>query len=121
MSSAHSCVCSQAEAFLSDKREPIWRNLASKRTEVYRDIRSACACVRCHASYCCPFTLCVAGVFLGSSAELETSFGLAGPFWGRVYLFWHAGAPICTIYEVFSPALNRFIGSPDGSDASACK
>lgn len=51
-----------------------------------------------------------AEVFLGSNTELEAGFGVPGPFWGRLYLFWHKGAPICAIYEVFSRKLEEFMG-----------
>lgn len=34
-------VAFQIDGFLLDAKEPIWRNLAAKRTEVYRDIRGA--------------------------------------------------------------------------------
>lgn len=53
---------------------------------------------------------CVAEVYHGNSAELETLFGFKGPFWGRSYLFWHGGRPMCLIYEVFSPALCPYLG-----------
>ena len=38
-------------------------------------------------------------------------FGAAGPCWGRQYLFWHGGRPLTLIYEVFSTALQDFLGS----------
>ena len=42
-------------------------------------------------------------------------FGHAGPYWGRQYVFWHGRRPLTLIHEVFSPALQRFLGplSPD--------
>jgi chorismate--pyruvate lyase len=49
-------------------------------------------------------------IFRGRSAELEKEFGHAGPFWGRSYLFWQGGRPITLIYEVFSPALCKYLG-----------
>ena len=38
-------------------------------------------------------------------------FQAQGPFWGRQYLFWHDGKPLTLIYEVFSTALEEFLGS----------
>ncbi len=105
----HPCVCRHAPAghcwlapialcrghptqvgdYLSDTSIPIWKSLAARHTEVYRDIRA---------------------VFCGASAGLEAAFGAPGPFWGRVYLFWHKGKPLCAIHEVFSPALGTYLG-----------
>ncbi len=46
----------------------------------------------------------------GDSQFLEQQFGRPGPFWGRQYLFWHNGKPLTVIHEVFSPALEQFLG-----------
>ena len=35
----------------------------------------------------------------------------AGPFWARHYIFWAGEQPLCVIYEVFSPELERFLGA----------
>ena len=45
----------------------------------------------------------------GNSAQLEEYFGVAGPFWGRQYLFWHGGRPLTLIHEVFSPHLAHYL------------
>jgi chorismate-pyruvate lyase len=37
-------------------------------------------------------------------------FGQEGPFWGREYIFWHNKKPLTLIHEVFSPALEDFLG-----------
>ena len=37
-------------------------------------------------------------------------FGHAGPFWGREYIFWHSGQPLTLIHEIFSPALEKYLG-----------
>ena len=42
--------------------------------------------------------------------KLRRQFGLPGPFWGRQYLFWHEGRPLTLIHEIFSPALQRYLG-----------
>jgi chorismate lyase len=49
-------------------------------------------------------------VSLGHSAALERRFGCPGPFWGRTYLFWHGGAPLTLIHEVFSNSLAAHLG-----------
>ena len=47
----------------------------------------------------------------GSNAPaLERAWGVEGPFWARHYVFWAGGEPLCVIYEVFSPKLERFVG-----------
>lgn len=37
-------------------------------------------------------------------------FGRPGPFWGRYYIFWHAGQPLTVIQEVFSPGMDEWLG-----------
>ena len=64
-------------------------NLASTRTEVYRNILA---------------------VYMGHSKELEEAFGCKGPFWGRHYIFWHGDQPMTLIYEVFNPKLSEYLG-----------
>lgn len=49
---------------------------------------------------------------LGHSAALEAHFDAEGPFWGRQYLFWHAGAPLTLIHEAFSPRLLQYLAPP---------
>ncbi|TMW63962.1 hypothetical protein Poli38472_014667 [Pythium oligandrum] len=68
---------------------PIGKNILQNRTELFRDMKT---------------------VFCGTSAELEEQFGHKGPFWGRSYLFWNGGRPVTFIYEVFSPALEKYMG-----------
>jgi chorismate lyase len=72
-----------------NQRIPIGKNILQNRTELFRDMKS---------------------VFCGTSRELEEAFGFAGPFWGRSYLFWKGGRPVTFIYEVFSPALEKYMG-----------
>ena len=38
------------------------------------------------------------------------AFQASGPFWGRHYVFWHNGKPLTLIYEVFSTALEQYLG-----------
>jgi p-hydroxybenzoic acid synthase len=42
--------------------------------------------------------------------------GTSGPFWGRLYLFWHGGQPLTVIHEVFSPHLAEYL-LPGKSDS----
>ncbi|KAG6592656.1 DUF98 domain-containing protein [Phytophthora cinnamomi] len=76
-------------AVFKDTKIPIGKNILQHKTELYRDMKS---------------------VFCGHSAELEEAFGTPGPFWGRSYLFWNGGRPVTFIYEVFSPALEKYMG-----------
>lgn len=76
--------------YLQNRALPIWASLARLRTELYRDVQ---------------------GIYYGHSSALEQAFGQSGPFWGRHYLFWHHGQPFTLIYEVFSPYLEKYLGS----------
>ena len=78
------------DEYLQNRSLPIWDSLSRLHTELYRDIQ---------------------GVYQGHSPVLETAFGEAGPFWGRHYLFWHDRKPLTLIYEVFSPYLQRYLGT----------
>lgn len=52
-----------------------------------------------------------AAVYRGSSPHIAEGFGCGDrELWGRHYLFWHKGKPLCLIYEVFSPALEQYLG-----------
>lgn len=42
---------------------------------------------------------------------------MRGPFWGREYIFWHGGRPLTVIYEVFSSALEEFLGPALAAEA----
>lgn len=84
--------------YMKDGDKPIWQNLAARRAELYREVQR---------------------VYLGNNEELEKEFGFKGPFWGRHYTFWHNGRPLTLIYEVFSPRLEKWLGSshPEGFDS----
>ena len=84
---------SHVDDYLQNKSLPVWASLARLRTELYRDVQGIC---------------------YGNSPELEQAFGQQGPFWGRYYLFWHHGQPFTLIYEVFSPYLERYLGTMQG-------
>ncbi|HEY9617898.1 MAG TPA: chorismate lyase [Microcoleaceae cyanobacterium] len=81
---------SYVDEYLQNRALPIWASLARLRTELYRDVQ---------------------GIYYGHSSALEQAFGQAGPFWGRHYLFWHHGQPFTLIYEVFSPYLEKYLGT----------
>ncbi|MDY6783306.1 MAG: chorismate lyase [Cyanobacteriota bacterium] len=83
----------RVDEYLQNRSLPIWDNLASLHSELYRDIQ---------------------GIHYGCSSELEEAFEEKGPFWGRHYLFWHNGQPLTLIYEVFSPYLQKYLGSMAG-------
>jgi chorismate lyase len=79
----------EAEAHLQDRRLPIWRSLSAGRAELYREVDG-----------------------LGQVQEpwLQERFGHAGPFWSRHYRFFRQGRALTVIREVFSPALERWLG-----------
>jgi chorismate lyase len=78
------------DEYLENKSLPIWASLAKLRTELYRDVK---------------------GIYYGTSTALSEGFDYPEPCWGRHYLFWHRGKPLTLIYEVFSPALQEYLGS----------
>lgn len=79
----------------ADRSRPIGASLASKRTEVFRE---------------------VIAVYRGSSTDLAAAFGVpeeqraTASFLARHYLFWHRGEPLALILEVFSPRLEAWMG-----------
>ena len=42
---------------------------------------------------------------------LERGFAAKGPFWSRHYRFFRQGRELTVIREVFSPALERWLGA----------
>ncbi|MCP9899525.1 chorismate lyase [Cyanobium sp. Cruz CV13-4-11] len=79
----------EAEAHLQDRRLPIWRSLSAGRAELYREVDG-----------------------FGQVQEpwLAERFGCDGPFWSRHYRFFRQGRELTVIREVFSPALERWLG-----------
>lgn len=79
----------EAESHLQDRRLPIWRSLSAGRAELYREVDG-----------------------LGQVQEpwLAERFGRDGPFWSRHYRFFRQGRELTVIREVFSPALERWLG-----------
>lgn len=94
-------------ASLPDPKRPIGGNMAATRLDLHREIIT---------------------VHYGPCPELEKHFGMEGHvdplgasninFWNRYYLMWRGGKAICMIYEVFSPILSKWMGSPFLSDAT---
>jgi len=80
---------SEAETHLRDARLPIWRSLTAGRTELFREVD---------------------GLARVQARWLEERFGCPGPFWSRHYRFFRGGRELTVIREVFSPALERWLG-----------
>lgn len=79
----------QVDDYLANRRLPMWASLAAQKAELYREL---CQVVK------------------GRCAALEEAFSCNSPLWGRYYFFWHAGKPLTLVYEVFSPALQQYLG-----------
>ncbi|MEB3332727.1 MAG: chorismate lyase [Synechococcaceae cyanobacterium] len=84
----------QADAHLRQRDQPIWRSLTAGRAELYREVD---------------------GLARVEAPWLEQGFGCRGPFWSRHYRFFRNGRELTVIREVFSPALERWLGpaTPD--------
>lgn len=80
---------SQAELHLRERSQPIWRSLTAARAELYREVD---------------------GLALVQAPRLEAGFGCPGPYWSRHYRFFRGGAELTVIREVFSPALEHWLG-----------
>ncbi|WP_411868698.1 chorismate lyase [Vulcanococcus limneticus] len=79
----------EAEQHLRQREQPIWRSLTAGRTELYREVD---------------------GLAQVQAPWLAERFGAAGPFWSRHYRFFRSGRELTVIREVFSPALERWLG-----------
>nr|YP_009530626.1 hypothetical protein PMNZ_371 [Paulinella micropora]APP88156.1 hypothetical protein PCKR_369 [Paulinella micropora]AQX44923.1 hypothetical protein PFK_369 [Paulinella micropora]AXY63315.1 hypothetical protein PMNZ_371 [Paulinella micropora] len=80
----------QAAQNLLDKSLPIWRSLTIKRAELFREVD---------------------GLALVNESWLEQSFDCTGPFWSRHYRFFRNSKELTVIREVFSPALEMWLGA----------
>jgi len=80
------------QKYLQDPSLPIWVSLNQKYTELYRDLK---------------------GIYKGACPKLADAFGYpeVDSFWARHYLLWHGGEPITMLYEVYSPAIGKYLGS----------
>ena len=79
----------EAEACLQNRRQPIWSSLTEGRTELLREVD---------------------GLALVEADWLEERFGRPGPYWSRHYRFFRQGRELTVIREVFSPALEHWLG-----------
>jgi chorismate--pyruvate lyase len=79
----------QAETCLRNRRQPIWSSLTEGRTELFREVD---------------------GLALVQADWLEERFRQPGPYWSRHYRFFRQGRELTVIREVFSPALERWLG-----------
>lgn len=78
-----------ADSYLQEREQPIWRSLTSHRAELFREVD---------------------GLAQVDAPWLEERFGHAGPFWSRHYRFFRGGKELTVIREVFSPALEHWLG-----------
>ena len=80
------------QKYLKDPSLPIWVSLNQKYTELYRDLK---------------------GIYKGHCPRLADAFGYPeiDTYWGRHYLLWHGGEPITMIYEIYSPAIGKYLGA----------
>ncbi|MFO7629316.1 MAG: chorismate lyase [Prochlorococcaceae cyanobacterium] len=78
-----------ASVNLANRDQPIWRSLTSNRAELFREVD---------------------GLAQVRAGWLEQRFAERGPFWSRHYRFFRGGQPLTVIREVFSPALQRWLG-----------
>jgi chorismate-pyruvate lyase len=79
----------QASACLRDRHQPIWSSLTAGRAELFREVD---------------------GLALVEADWLEARFQRPGPYWSRHYRFFREGRELTVIREVFSPALERWLG-----------
>ena len=82
-----------AHLHLQERDQPIWRSLTTHRAELFREVD---------------------GLAQVEADWLSERFGYGGPFWSRHYRFFRGGQPLTVIREVFSPALERWLGAAAG-------
>ena len=80
----------EAEHHLRNRDEPIWHSLTQGRSELFREVD---------------------GLSLVNADWLESGFGRQGPFWSRHYRFFRKARELTVIREVFSPALEAWLGA----------
>lgn len=80
----------EANQHLQDRNLPIWLSLTQGRSELFREVD---------------------GLALVQEPWLEKRFGCSGPFWSRHYRFFRQGRELTVIREVFSPALEQWLGA----------
>ncbi len=80
----------EAEKHLKNRDLPIWDSLTKGRSELFREVD---------------------GLALVNAKWLEVNFKSDGPFWSRHYRFFRQEKELTVIREVFSPALEKWLGS----------
>lgn len=86
----------QAASHLQQREQPIWRSLTGDRAELFREVD---------------------GLAQVEADWLADRFGHGGPFWSRHYRFFRGGQPLTVIREVFSPALETWLGAASAGPA----
>ncbi|KKZ15245.1 MAG: hypothetical protein TH68_01390 [Candidatus Synechococcus spongiarum 142] len=82
-----------AQGHIRDLRQPIWTSLCQDRVELFREVD---------------------GLGQVESEALEQRFSVSGvsrPLWCRHYRFFKGGRVLTVIREVFSPALETYLGN----------
>jgi len=74
---------------LTNKKEPIWKNLTKDRSELFREVDT---------------------IAIVDSQWLQKEFSSKGPFWSRNYRFFRNKKPLTIIREVFNPYIENWLG-----------
>ncbi len=85
----------EAKKHLQKKDQPIWKSLTQDRFELFREVD---------------------GLALVNANWLESEFQAIGPFWSRHYRFFRRQKELTVIREVFSPSLEKWLGSTPRKD-----
>ncbi len=85
----------QVDINLTNKKEPIWKNLTKDRSELFREVDA---------------------ISLVKTNWLNKEFSRPGPFWSRNYRFFRNKKPLTIIREVFNPTIEIWLG-----DSGICK
>ena len=75
---------------LTNKKEPIWKNLTKDGSELFREVDS---------------------ISIVNSKWLQSEFLTEGPLWSRNYRFFRNKKPLTIIREVFNPYLEKWLGT----------
>tara|TARA_B100001989_G_scaffold74160_1_gene50738 strand:- start:12 stop:620 length:609 start_codon:yes stop_codon:yes gene_type:complete len=75
---------------LTNKKEPIWKNLTKDRSELFREVDT---------------------ISIVDSHWLQKEFSFKGPFWSRNYRFFRNKKPLTIIREVFNPFIEKWLGN----------
>ncbi len=81
---------SEVNTNITNKEEPIWKNLTKDRSELFREVDA---------------------IAIVNSVWLQKEFDCEGPFWSRNYRFFRNKKPLTIIREVFNPYLENWLGN----------